>query len=166
MNNSNNIFLTVHKITEDGIVSSYQYEEDFITQQVVSKTPIPTTNLSFNPHYTFNYSIDNKVNLNYRSFEPDEQSVTIVKIGGVEDLSLMNYATEISTVSNDLGNCKPFINENLSTNKSKRESKIPNIPTMVRCQNCDTNFPTKYQYQRHQCEFNADKVVCIVKPTN
>ncbi|KAI4468423.1 zinc finger protein [Holotrichia oblita] len=30
---------------------------------------------------------------------------------------------------------------------------------MIICQNCDTNFPTKYQYQRHQCEFNADKVV-------
>lgn len=36
---------------------------------------------------------------------------------------------------------------------------ILNIPTMIRCQNCETNFPTKYQYQRHQCEFNAEKVV-------
>ncbi|XP_074042582.1 uncharacterized protein isoform X2 [Leptinotarsa decemlineata] len=36
---------------------------------------------------------------------------------------------------------------------------VLNIPTMIRCQNCETNFPTKYQYQRHQCEFNADKVV-------
>lgn len=34
-----------------------------------------------------------------------------------------------------------------------------NIPTMIRCQNCETNYPTKYQYQRHQCEFNAEKVV-------
>lgn len=34
-----------------------------------------------------------------------------------------------------------------------------NIPTMIRCQNCETNFPTKYQYQRHQCEFNVEKVV-------
>ncbi|CAG9863226.1 unnamed protein product [Phyllotreta striolata] len=34
-----------------------------------------------------------------------------------------------------------------------------NIPTMIRCQNCETNFPTKYQYQRHQCEFNAEKVI-------
>ncbi|XP_017768225.1 PREDICTED: zinc finger protein 420-like [Nicrophorus vespilloides] len=41
----------------------------------------------------------------------------------------------------------------------KRESKVPNIPSMIRCQNCDTHFPTKYQFQRHQCEFNAEKVV-------
>ncbi|XP_050297269.1 zinc finger protein 62 homolog isoform X2 [Anthonomus grandis grandis] len=30
----------------------------------------------------------------------------------------------------------------------------PNFPTLIRCQNCETNFPTKYQYQRHQCDFN------------
>lgn len=36
---------------------------------------------------------------------------------------------------------------------------VLNLPTMIRCQNCETNFPTKYQYQRHQCEFNAEKVV-------
>ncbi|CAG9837076.1 unnamed protein product [Diabrotica balteata] len=34
-----------------------------------------------------------------------------------------------------------------------------NIPTMIRCQNCEVIFPTKYQYQRHQCQFNAEKVV-------
>ncbi|EFA07470.1 zinc finger protein 91 isoform X1 [Tribolium castaneum] len=40
----------------------------------------------------------------------------------------------------------------------KRRQKL-NIPSMIRCQNCETNYPTKYQYQRHQCEFNAEKVV-------
>lgn len=34
-----------------------------------------------------------------------------------------------------------------------------NIPAMIRCQNCETNYPTKYQYQRHQCDFNAEKIV-------
>lgn len=52
-------------------------------------------------------------------------------------------------------NCVKLIeNELISIQKP-----ILNIPTMIRCQNCETNFPTKYQYQRHQCEFNAEKVV-------
>lgn len=163
MNNSNNIFLTVHRIDEDGTISSYQYEEDFITQEVVSKTPISSGDINFNSQYSWDHPADNKVNLSYRYLEPDDQSVTIVKIGGVEDLNPMNYATEISTVLSDPGDCKPYnINNSMLVKPPKRESKIPNIPTMVRCQNCDTNFPTKYQYQRHQCEFNADKVVRTV----
>lgn len=32
-----------------------------------------------------------------------------------------------------------------------------NFPTLTKCQNCETNFPTKYQYQRHQCDFNSSK---------
>ncbi|KAH1000960.1 hypothetical protein HUJ04_013226 [Dendroctonus ponderosae] len=34
-----------------------------------------------------------------------------------------------------------------------------NFPTLTKCQNCETNFPTKYQYQRHQCDFNEEKLV-------
>lgn len=34
-----------------------------------------------------------------------------------------------------------------------------NFPTLIKCQNCETNFPTKYQYQRHQCDFDAEKLV-------
>ncbi|XP_030748180.1 zinc finger protein 208 isoform X2 [Sitophilus oryzae] len=34
-----------------------------------------------------------------------------------------------------------------------------NFPTLTKCQNCETNFPTKYQYQRHQCDFDVNKVV-------
>lgn len=30
---------------------------------------------------------------------------------------------------------------------------------MTRCQNCDVNFATKYQYQRHQCDFKPEKAV-------
>lgn len=43
--------------------------------------------------------------------------------------------------------------------KSKHKITIPSIPAMIMCQNCETCFSTKYQYQRHQCEFNAAKVV-------
>lgn len=57
------------------------------------------------------------------------------------------------------------VNETIKCIRLKEGETIPsgkqvlNIPTMIRCQNCETNFPTKYQYQRHQCEFNAEKVV-------
>ncbi|CAH1979705.1 unnamed protein product [Acanthoscelides obtectus] len=37
-----------------------------------------------------------------------------------------------------------------------------NISMEIICQNCERVFSTKYQYQRHQCEFNAEKV--ILKP--
>lgn len=159
MNNNPNIFLTVHRISDDGTVSSFQIEEDFITQEVVSKTQISSENVNFTSELGWNYAEDSKVNLSYRYLEPDDQSVTIVKIGGVEDLNPLNYASEINTVLSDPGDCKQYVNNSLV--EPRRESKIPNIPTMVRCQNCDTNFPTKYQYQRHQCEFNADKVVSV-----
>lgn len=156
MNNPDNIFVKVHRIDADGTITSVQYEEDIVTRQLVSKTPISTENINFKTCYEWDYSTDSKVNLNYRYLEPDDSSITVIKIGGVEDLNPMNYATEITTVLNDPGECKQFINNPV---KPKKESKIPNIPTMIRCQNCDTNFPTKYQYQRHQCEFNAEKVV-------
>lgn len=66
----------------------------------------------------------------FKSFEADESSITVIKVSEPEDLAVI-----------------------------QRESRIPNIPVWIRCQNCDTNFRTKYQYQRHQCEFNAEKVV-------
>lgn len=54
----------------------------------------------------------------------------------------------------DINICKLMENEVITLPKP-----FLNIPTMIRCQNCETSFPTKYQYQRHQCEFNAEKVV-------
>lgn len=159
MNNSDNIFVKLHRIDPDGTVHSVQYEEDFLTHQLVSKTPIPADDINFDTSYAWNYVSDNKINLNYRYLEPDDSSITVIKIGGVDDINPMNYATEITTILNDPGECKQLTVNGNNVPKQKKDSKIPNIPTMIRCQNCDTNFPTKYQYQRHQCEFNAEKVV-------
>ncbi|RZB89849.1 zinc finger protein 91 [Asbolus verrucosus] len=59
----------------------------------------------------------------------------------------------------DLGTVQIYKFENShGVHQLKRKQKL-NIPNMIRCQNCETNYPTKYQYQRHQCEFNAAKVV-------
>lgn len=41
-----------------------------------------------------------------------------------------------------------------------------NFPTLTKCQNCETNFPTKYQYQRHQCDFNSSKTTFKTYPDN
>lgn len=143
MNNSENIFFKVHQIDVNGIVNSIHYEEDFITHRLVSRTPITTDNAVNEPsllHWT--PDLDTKINLTYHYHESDNSSVTVIKIGGVEDLNPFNYATEISSSLNDP--CDPKV----LNNKPKKDSKVPNIPTMIRCQNCDTNFPTKYQYQR------------------
>lgn len=155
--NSDNIFINVHRIEHDGNISSIQYEEDFLTHQLLSRAPISSDSIVLDPGCEWNFSSDTKINLNYHYVEPDDSSITVIKLGGIEDLNPMNYATEITTVLSDTPECKQFINN--AEMRSKKESKIPNIPTMIRCQNCDTNFPTKYQYQRHQCEFNAEKVV-------
>lgn len=138
----------------DGTVTSYQYEVDNISQEFIMKTNIAPT---FNTNFDIPYNSSDKFNFKYRFLDLDNSSIRVIKIGGVEDLNPMNYATEISTVLNDPYECKSVVCGNIV--QPKRESKIPNIPTMIICQNCDTNFPTKYQYQRHQCEFNADKVV-------
>ncbi|GJQ66249.1 putative metal ion binding protein [Trypoxylus dichotomus] len=138
----------------DGTISSYQYEVDNISQEFIMKTNIAPT---FSTNFDIPYSTSEKFNFKYRFLDLDNSSIRVIKIGGVEDLNPMNYATEISTVLHDPYECKSIVCNNLV--QPKRESKIPNIPTMIICQNCDTNFPTKYQYQRHQCEFNADKVV-------
>lgn len=138
----------------DGTVTSFQYEVDNISQEFIMKTNIAPT---FPTNFDIPHNASEKFNFKYRFFDLDNSSIRVIKIGGVEDLNPMNYATEISTVLNDPCECKSVVCGNIV--QPKRESKIPNIPTMIICQNCDTNFPTKYQYQRHQCEFNADKVV-------
>lgn len=58
----------------------------------------------------------------------------------------------------DLGSVQIYKVDSSQNINLKRKQKL-NIPNMIRCQNCETNYPTKYQYQRHQCEFNAEKVV-------
>ncbi|KAF7280946.1 hypothetical protein GWI33_005279 [Rhynchophorus ferrugineus] len=54
--------------------------------------------------------------------------------------------------------------EALTENNNWQRAVKLNFPTLTKCQNCETNFPTKYQYQRHQCDFNADKVVFKSSP--
>ncbi|XP_065168021.1 zinc finger protein 431-like isoform X1 [Atheta coriaria] len=81
-----------------------------------------------------------------------DSSVRVIRVGDVDTLHLLN---EVRDPSDEQQN-EDYYGELLG---KSRESKVPNIPLMIRCQNCDTNFPTKYQFQRHQCEFNADKVV-------
>lgn len=154
MNNSDISFIKLHRMDPNGAVSSYQYEVDNISQEIIMKTNIPP---NFNTSFDVTYDSSEKFNFKYRFLDLDNSSIRVIKIGGVEDLNPMNYATEISTVLNDPYECKSTVCANII--QPKRESKIPNIPTMIICQNCDTNFPTKYQYQRHQCEFNAEKVV-------
>ncbi|KAF5308762.1 hypothetical protein FQR65_LT17966 [Abscondita terminalis] len=156
MDNLTNIIITVHQINEDGSVTSYEYEQDFITQETISKTPVLTNkdpNLSM-----WNYPLDDKMILDYDQSESDENSTMLAKLNDTEDIRSNNSSSNINAAVANFNNCDVYLN-NDDSNKSLMDNKSLNIPTMIRCQNCDTNFPTKYQYQRHQCAFNAEKVV-------
>ncbi|KAJ8972879.1 hypothetical protein NQ317_015784 [Molorchus minor] len=131
MNSLDNIIINVHKITEDGIVvSSVRHELDPNTKELISRTYFTSDNVSFN------FNSDEKIHFNYERFETDEEILTCLKMENAD----LSQSSDTSDTGLDK---KPVLN----------------IPTMIRCQNCETNFPTKYQYQRHQCEFNAEKVV-------
>ncbi|KAF5293256.1 hypothetical protein FQR65_LT10996 [Abscondita terminalis] len=87
-----------------------------------------------------------------------KNSTMLAKLNDTEDIRSNNSSSNINAAVANFNNCDVYLN-NDDSNKSLMDNKSLNIPTMIRCQNCDTNFPTKYQYQRHQCAFNAEKVV-------
>ncbi|XP_057654517.1 zinc finger protein 184-like isoform X2 [Diorhabda carinulata] len=126
---ANNTIVHIYKIEENGMATSGMWYEINST----TKEPISMNNFcQVNVSFDPNVllSNENRLTLNLNKFETNEQIIKCIKF---EDMSDSPTA---------------------SAGKS-----ILNIPTMIRCQNCETNFPTKYQYQRHQCEFNAEKVV-------
>ncbi|CAH1163858.1 unnamed protein product [Phaedon cochleariae] len=94
-----------------------------------TKVPISRTYFTSSAEENFNCSRENKLTLTYERFKIHSENINCVKVENFENSGLIAG--------------KPVLN----------------IPTMIRCQNCETNFPTRYQYQRHQCEFDAEKVV-------
>ncbi|KAF5271752.1 hypothetical protein FQA39_LY08075 [Lamprigera yunnana] len=120
-------------------LSAYRLEEDCITH-VITRTPITLEDENTNIDASYNYSSD-KINLLPEYCDFDDQALTIIQHSDLEELN------------------RTYLNSSTSSHKLISEFKGLNIPTMVRCQNCDTNFSTKYQYQRHQCDFNAEKVI-------
>lgn len=157
MNNPDIGNIKLHRIHgTDGTVSSIQYDLDNVTNQLISNFPINMNPSAFTDVLDLSFSSNEKIRFTYKYLDLDDTPLKVVKIGGSEDYNNTSFPTEISIVLNNVDECK-----NLPGNATsfKRDSKVPNIPTMIVCQNCDTNFPTKYQYQRHQCEFNAEKVV-------
>ncbi|XP_018579277.1 zinc finger protein 208 [Anoplophora glabripennis] len=131
MSSLDNIIINVHKITEDGmVVTSIRHELDPNTKELISRTYFTPENVSFNDNN------DDKLHLNYQRFEVDEEVIKCLKL---EDVQIVQSPD--------------------SSEAALDKKPVLNIPTMIRCQNCETNFPTKYQYQRHQCEFNAERVV-------
>ncbi|XP_045461019.1 zinc finger protein Xfin-like [Harmonia axyridis] len=153
MRSSDNLIFKVYKINENGIVSAVEYEQDFYTREVLSKRPIssqePAPNLICDRE---------KLKLNFSNFECEDEDnplISFVKIENISDVSLIEtsgYSCPKSFIARGKRSASPcYLHHQMRISL--------NIPTMIRCQNCETNFPTKYQYQRHQCEFNAEKVV-------
>lgn len=131
LSNTDPSFVTVHKIGADGSVRSVKYELDNVSRRISAKSQCGPEASMLVRNFDESYYSEEYFAFPERFLFAEDAPVTIIK----------------------LENCESV------TPDGKRELKIPNIPTMIVCQNCDTNFPTKYQYQRHQCEFNAEKVV-------
>ncbi|KAL3287083.1 hypothetical protein HHI36_001567 [Cryptolaemus montrouzieri] len=154
MSNSDNLIFKVYKINQNGIITSaIQYEQDFYTRDVLSKMVISTNDV------TLKLDADpDKVNLSFRNFECEDERDPLVSFVKLENPNVSSTQTSDSndscpknTISYGKSSSPCFLHQ--------QPRIMLNIPTMIRCQNCETNFPTKYQYQRHQCEFNAEKVV-------
>ncbi|XP_066143934.1 testis-specific zinc finger protein topi [Euwallacea fornicatus] len=84
-----------------------------------------------------NYNED-KLCLNYSHLTTYQESIAIEKLHSLEEKPNFNPSTHTSGYRNLVG---------------------LNFPTLIKCQNCETNFPTKYQYQRHQCDSSTSKLV-------
>lgn len=149
LNNIDPSFIGIHRVDGDGRVKSIKYEVDNISKIVLGKVFTVESSRSHS-NYNESYYLSPKFQFSQGILNAED---TIAKI------SKLDHSSEGTSyiLFNTTGDVKPAFNE--LTVQVKRETRIPNIPTMIVCQNCDTNFPTKYQYQRHQCEFNADKVV-------
>ncbi|KAK9880611.1 hypothetical protein WA026_011850 [Henosepilachna vigintioctopunctata] len=155
MDNSDNLIFKVYKIDQNGmIISVVEYEQDFYTGDVVSKVPISSDVVSF-----ILDSDLNKLNLSFNNFECVDEEDPVVSFVKLENFSSVSNQASDSNDSCPISNGS-YGKSSLSPSFLHQKPKLLlNIPTMIRCQNCETNFPTKYQYQRHQCEFNAEKVV-------
>lgn len=159
---SENVILKVHRIIPNGMLnSSFQLEID-ASDQVIKHTDLSLSDVDININrylLNWNYQADNKLtpNLNYHRFKQSiSPTVIVIKFGEFNELTSMNYMTKINASINSVTESNYIFTET-----DKQQMKRLNLPdsSVISCQNCDTSFPTKYQYQRHQCEFNAEKVV-------
>lgn len=145
-----NTLVKLHQLYPNGLYNSSQLEID-PTDRIISNTPI-SVNVKDVEKF-INWENDD-VKLEMRVFvDDDDPMITLIKI---EDSDL-NTETVVSTSVNlSVGNSKYVFTPSIK--QQNVQLSLPDA-TIISCQNCDTAFPTKYQYQRHQCEFNADKVV-------
>lgn len=154
MNRNENIHLKVHQLCPEGIYTTLVFEID-AENQIVSNTYI---NISEENHFDYlNWTMeedDSKLHLKHLSIKEEDPTVTLLKIEATDDQinseAVMNSIVTLTAEDNYV--FTPTYRQ------QNYHLKLPDA-TVISCQNCDTTFPTKYQYQRHQCEFNADKVV-------
>lgn len=154
MNTNDIVHLKVHQIFPEGICTSLKFEID-IEDQIVSNTLI---NLSENQTETVIWQMDvNDTNLHLKhlTIKSEDSEIRLIKVENSNELDQINTETVTNASQN-------FSDEKyVFTTSNKQQNYYLKLPdaTVISCQNCDTTFPTKYQYQRHQCEFNAAKVV-------
>uniref|UniRef100_A0A1Y1JV24 C2H2-type domain-containing protein n=1 Tax=Photinus pyralis TaxID=7054 RepID=A0A1Y1JV24_PHOPY len=133
-------------VRKNNSVITFESEQEFNSQETLSKRPIQNESLdSF-----VGFSLNEKLNSNCVDNVVD--NVTYVKVPA---------KAEPDSIDSEDSNSLLTDYKSYSSHECYKAlpAEVLNITVMVRCQNCDTNFPTKYQYQRHQCDFNAEKVV-------
>lgn len=156
------ISVKVHRIASNGTLNGSHLLEIDSLNEVTKKTDIKFADINSNKQLpNWNYQEENSLFPNFGNhmhshhYSETKISMTLIKLGEVDELNATNYIAKVN-FNNDPENC-----EYVFTATDKQQEKRLKLPdsSVISCQNCDTSFPTKYQFQRHQCEFNAEKVV-------
>lgn len=154
MSGNENIILKLHKVYPEYVYSSVQFEIDIHTNRIISQESLSVSDNNLIERIDWEDYLEEQPKLCLKHIineDLDEPTITLIKFEG--DKTTETHINETINRSSE----EPYIFDS-SIKKQNIQLKLPDA-AIISCQNCDTAFPTKYQYQRHQCEFNASKVV-------
>lgn len=167
------MFLKVHSLEDP--VGSFQEIQTETQSQLISQKLTQDIKLHDSPvQWGYVIDTDSKLDIKLQNYESKPATITVIKIGGIEDLNPLNFANgpgplnslHQQVVIQDKLLVDQFQHQVALSAKLRERPKKKYIPQLhqsnspaVICQNCDASFSTKYQFQRHQCEFNASKVI-------
>ncbi|XP_044729171.1 gastrula zinc finger protein xFG20-1-like [Chrysoperla carnea] len=166
--------MKLHNLEDSGSLQDIQL--DNTQSQIISQTLSQDIKLHESPvQWGYVIDTDSKLDIKLQNYESKPATITVIKIGGIEDLNPLNFTNHMPTTMNPMHHQvviqdKMLVDQihqqaAMGVTKMKEKPKkkytpqtLTSTPAVV-CQNCDGSFSTKYQFQRHQCEFNASKVI-------
>ncbi|GLV39859.1 matotopetli [Carabus blaptoides fortunei] len=132
MSEQENMILRVHQVGPDGTINETVKIEIDPSINIVSESTYTEVNNNIN-NYALNWEFQDDDKIRFHFPEEENPTLTVIKVEVDGELNQTSYATQINSTTNSA--------------------------EVISCQNCEKKFTTKYHYQRHTCEFNADKVV-------